>query len=102
MSCCTYSIEFIHQKHATTQHICHIYGTAAHAHMSQPAVSGHGELTLPNGELYVGEWPNHNPHGKGRMVHQNPISNKMFSYEGDWREGKRHGRGLFKYTDGSF
>ena len=75
--------------------------STAHAHMSQPAVSGRGELKLPNGALYVGDWLNHKPHGKGKMV-QDPISKKLFSYEGDWREGKQHGLGVFKYADGSF
>jgi hypothetical protein len=95
-------IGFIHQKHATTQHLISLLSHLPHtAHMSQPAVSGRGELTLPNGALYVGEWLNGKPHGKGRMV-QDPISTQMFSYEGDWKEGRLHGRGLFKYSDGSF
>jgi hypothetical protein len=58
--------------------------------MSQPAVSGRGELTLPNGALYVGEWLNDKPHGEGRMV-QDPTSTQMFSYEGDCREPRAGG-----------
>ena len=57
---------------------------------------GNGKMTFPNGLPFKvlsfdGEWENNKPHGKGKEIRANGDV-----YEGDFIQGKRHGKG--KYT----
>eukprot|EP00057_Strongylocentrotus_purpuratus_P008627 XP_011663101.1 PREDICTED: MORN repeat-containing protein 1 isoform X2 [Strongylocentrotus purpuratus] len=50
------------------------------------------------GLRYVGETRNQTRHGYGVYKY----SNKFFTYEGEWKEGKKHGHGKLLMSDGSF
>jgi hypothetical protein len=46
-------------------------------------------------QLIEGWWDINGVHGKGRM-----INDEMEIYEGDFANGKRNGRGVYKWPDG--
>ena len=71
------------------------------------STSAFGEVkkqTYGNG-YYIGEINSNNQrHGygiylikKNNITKKFGISNRFFSYEGEWRNGKFHGRGIAKY-----
>jgi hypothetical protein len=57
--------------------------------------NGHGLLRVDNGDVYEGEWKNGQRHGQGVY---NWYDGDL--YTGPWFEGKRHGHGVFIFTDG--
>lgn len=74
---------------------------------------GNGEMVWSDlHETYSGEWENGLPSGYGTYTwsngsdaivknnrrHQFPCSNR---YQGYWKEGKRHGQGIFQYSSGA-
>ena len=58
-------------------------------------VSGYGKYTLPNGDIYEGDWNGDKRTGKGKMTY---ISGQI--YEGDWKDDKRVGRGKLTLPNG--
>jgi len=54
---------------------------------------GRGRYTWANGDKYVGEWKDGNPHGKGTYTWV--AGNK---YEGEWKEGNPHGEGTYTWA----
>ena len=50
-----------------------------------------------NGDLYVGELQSGTPHGFGKMQYSDDgsdrLENSLVTYEGDWVDGKHHGKG---------
>lgn len=55
-----------------------------------------GEMRFPNGEKYVGDFKDGQPHGQGTLTWSNGER-----YVGTWSNGKRNGRGAFSWPDGS-
>jgi len=55
-----------------------------------------GEMNFPNGEKYVGEVKDGQPHGRGTFIWPNGEK-----YVGDWKNGQRNGRGRFFWPDGT-
>ncbi|KAL7685358.1 hypothetical protein Plhal304r1_c031g0100871 [Plasmopara halstedii] len=52
-------------------------------------------------EMYDGDWKYDRPHGFGRYVwYQSTMYDKNW-YEGEMYQGKRHGRGVFYYSNGA-
>ncbi|XP_039223418.1 MORN repeat-containing protein 1 isoform X3 [Crotalus tigris] len=47
---------------------------------------------------YCGEMKDHRRNGYGRYVYPN----SFFKYEGQWKRGKKHGRGKLLFKDGSY
>jgi hypothetical protein len=45
--------------------------------------------------VYEGDVVNGKPHGRGKMKYSDGDV-----YEGDWKNGERHGKGTYKWTDG--
>jgi len=61
---------------------------------------GEGMQTWPNGgSLYKGTWRAGDPHGRGRMIHQNKMTFTGM-YEGEYRNGKREGSGYWQFSNG--
>eukprot|EP00956_Cyclotella_meneghiniana_P035883 scaffold119020_cov23-Cyclotella_meneghiniana.AAC.1 len=54
-------------------------------------------LDLARAISYQGELRDGKKHGFGTELYSNGAS-----YEGNWKEGKRHGRGLYKFSRGGF
>lgn len=54
-----------------------------------------GEVRFPNGERYVGELKDGQPHGRGTFIWPNGEK-----YVGEWRDGQRNGFGRFFWPDG--
>ncbi|KAJ6938106.1 phosphatidylinositol 4-phosphate 5-kinase 1 [Populus alba x Populus x berolinensis] len=54
------------------------------------------EKQLPNGDLYVGSFSGHAPHGSGKYVWTDGCM-----YEGEWRRGKASGKGKFSWPSGA-
>ncbi|XP_041479651.1 MORN repeat-containing protein 1-like isoform X6 [Lytechinus variegatus] len=50
------------------------------------------------GQRYIGETRNQMRHGYGVYKY----CNKFFKYEGEWKEGKKHGHGKLLMSDGSY
>lgn len=48
-----------------------------------------------SGDLYDGEWREGKKHGKGRFSFASGST-----YEGEWRDDRRHGEGMLSYSDG--
>ncbi len=55
-----------------------------------------GEMRFPNGERYVGELKDGQPHGQGTFIWPNGEK-----YVGEWRNGQRNGFGRFFWADGN-
>lgn len=55
-----------------------------------------GEVRFPNGEKYVGDMKDGQPHGQGMLLWPNGER-----YVGGWRDGRRNGRGTFTWPDGT-
>eukprot|EP00434_Breviolum_minutum_P023165 symbB.v1.2.020437.t1/scaffold1685.1/size105886/1 len=58
---------------------------------SQDCMSGYGCMRWIDGVEYKGEFAANKRHGLGKMVW---TSGKWISYEGAWKEGLQHGRGI--------
>ena len=54
-----------------------------------------GEVKFPNGEKYVGELKEGQPHGQGTFIWPNGEK-----YVGEWQNGQRNGHGRFFWPDG--
>jgi len=54
-----------------------------------------GEVKFPNGEKYVGELKEGQPHGQGTFIWPNGEK-----YVGQWQNGQRNGQGRFFWPDG--
>ena len=52
-------------------------------------------VKLDSGETYEGEWLNGKLHGRGIWT----CSRSGERYEGDWVDGKKHGRGIFTWRN---
>ncbi len=59
--------------------------------------SGYGVFRFANGDKYVGNWANGQPHGKGKYYFAS-----RERYEGDFRFGKFEGTGTMYYPDGAY
>lgn len=72
----------------------------AKSHIEDEVVSSlatrRGRKSWPNGDEYLGELANGEPHGNGTMVYGGRDSP---TYVGNWAHGKRHGYGVFISTD---
>jgi hypothetical protein len=62
--------------------------------MSKP-VNGSGRHKYSNGSEYDGEWRGGKRYGRGKMVWADGDT-----YEGGWSEDKMHGRGKYVFADG--
>jgi hypothetical protein len=51
--------------------------------------------TYDNGDRYEGEWKDGKRHGQGTLYYKSGSR-----YEGEWKDGKRHGQGTFFWNDG--
>ena len=56
---------------------------------------GRGTFTAPDGQIYVGEYRDGKPNGRG--THRFSGGEK---YVGDFRDGRYNGRGTFTFSDG--
>ncbi|KAJ6930552.1 phosphatidylinositol 4-phosphate 5-kinase 1-like [Populus alba x Populus x berolinensis] len=54
------------------------------------------EKHLPNGDLYIGSFSGHAPHGSGKYIWTDGCM-----YEGEWRRGKASGKGKFSWPSGA-
>ncbi|KAF3326178.1 phosphatidylinositol 4-phosphate 5-kinase 6-like protein [Carex littledalei] len=54
------------------------------------------EKSLPNGDIYTGQWCSGTPHGTGKY-----LWNDGCMYEGEWRLGKATGKGKFSWPSGA-
>ncbi|XP_072253374.1 alsin-like isoform X2 [Leuresthes tenuis] len=63
-------------------------------------VHGRGTMKWPDGRMYKGNFKNGLEDGYGECLMPNKILNKPDSYQGQWREGKIHGFGKYKYANG--
>ncbi|XP_024141941.1 alsin isoform X3 [Oryzias melastigma] len=61
---------------------------------------GRGTMKWPDGRLYKGNFKNGLEDGYGECTIPNKESNKPDSYQGQWKEGKIHGYGKYKYASG--
>ena len=52
--------------------------------------------TFANGDVYEGDWKDGKGHGKGKCTY---ASGNM--YEGDWKDGKKHGKGKHTWANGN-
>ncbi|XP_037087699.1 radial spoke head 1 homolog [Pollicipes pollicipes] len=58
---------------------------------------GYGVAHLPNGDIYRGYYNEGKRHGRGHYRFKKNGSR----YTGEWQDGKKHGRGVFVYPDGT-
>lgn len=57
-------------------------------------MTGSGTMTWPDGTAYEGQFLNNRREGKGKITW---VTGSWKSYDGEWKEGMQHGRGI--YTD---
>ena len=53
-------------------------------------------MTWKDGDRYDGEWRDGKMHGRGTMTYKNGGG-----YEGEWKDGKKHGRGTVYFASGN-
>jgi radial spoke head protein 1 len=58
---------------------------------------GFGRAILPNRDQYEGDYRNGLRHGRGCYI----FKKNGARYEGEWKKGLKHGHGKFHYPDGS-
>ena len=58
----------------------------------------HPPITKQDKKYYEGEWKNDKAHGKGIYIF--PDGGKYKKYTGEWKNGEFHGQGKLTYTDG--
>ncbi|XP_051814997.1 alsin-like isoform X1 [Acanthochromis polyacanthus] len=63
-------------------------------------VHGRGTMKWPDGRIYTGNFKNGLEDGYGECMTPNKVLNKPDTYQGQWREGKIHGFGKYKYATG--
>ncbi|KAI3356099.1 hypothetical protein L3Q82_017364, partial [Scortum barcoo] len=63
-------------------------------------VHGRGTMKWPDGRTYSGNFKNGLEEGYGECIIPNKALNKPDSYQGQWRDGKVHGFGKYKYASG--
>ncbi|XP_028249082.1 alsin-like isoform X3 [Parambassis ranga] len=63
-------------------------------------VHGRGTMKWPDGRTYSGNFKNGLEEGYGECVIPNKVLNKTDIYQGQWKEGKIHGFGKYKYATG--
>uniref|UniRef100_A0AAQ5ZFQ1 VPS9 domain-containing protein n=1 Tax=Amphiprion ocellaris TaxID=80972 RepID=A0AAQ5ZFQ1_AMPOC len=63
-------------------------------------VHGRGTMKWPDGQIYTGNFKNGLEDGYGECMIPNKVLNKPDTYQGQWREGKIHGFGKYKYASG--
>lgn len=54
------------------------------------------KITYSNGDVYEGEWKEGKRHGQGKITWPTGVV-----YEGNWKEGKRTGKGKYTWTSGA-
>ena len=62
------------------------------------------EIKDPDGQIYSGEVNEFGmPHGKGTVTYNSDSSRYQDGtiYEGEWKDGKMHGQGVFRYASGN-
>lgn len=63
--------------------------------MARGRMHGIGTYLDAEGDIYQGEWQEGREHGRGLRVWA------LGRYDGEWREGKRHGRGVMFWINGN-
>uniref|UniRef100_A0A673ATW6 Alsin Rho guanine nucleotide exchange factor ALS2 a n=1 Tax=Sphaeramia orbicularis TaxID=375764 RepID=A0A673ATW6_9TELE len=63
-------------------------------------INGRGTMKWPDGRTYSGNFKNGLEDGYGECIMPNKLLNKPDSYLGQWRDGKIHGFGKYKYASG--
>ena len=58
-------------------------------------MNGMGTYTKPTGEKYVGEYKDGKRHGKGISTYSDGTR-----YEGEYKNNKKHGRGSYTWGEG--
>lgn len=65
-------------------------GSVYTGQFSKGSMSGEGKMVWTDGKEYVGQFKNNLREGKGKMIW---VTGKWKMYDGEWREGREHGRG---------
>ncbi|KAM4731264.1 alsin-like isoform 2-T2 [Anableps anableps] len=63
-------------------------------------VHGRGTMKWPDGRVYKGNFKSGLEDGYGECVIPSKVQDKPDTYQGQWREGKIHGFGKYKYGSG--
>ncbi|XP_059199040.1 alsin-like isoform X2 [Centropristis striata] len=63
-------------------------------------VHGRGTMKWPDGQTYSGNFKNGQEDGYGEIIIPNKVLNRADSYQGQWKDGKIHGFGKYKYASG--
>ncbi|XP_047226297.1 alsin-like isoform X4 [Girardinichthys multiradiatus] len=63
-------------------------------------IHGRGTMKWPDGRVYKGNFKNGLEDGYGECLVPNKVQDKHDTYQGQWREGKIHGFGKYKYASG--
>ncbi|KAL8555257.1 hypothetical protein ACS0TY_003169 [Phlomoides rotata] len=71
-----------------------ICATMSVAHVDDDDI--HVEKVFPNGDIYMGQWANKCPNGKGKCLWSDGCM-----YVGEWSNGKKMGKGKFSWPSGA-
>ena len=61
-------------------------------------MDGEGQLTLGNGEKFIGFWNDGKLNGQARIYY----NNGTIKFEGEFKDGKQHGNGKMYKQNGNF
>jgi hypothetical protein len=62
--------------------------------------TGKGKLAFENGDTYSGDFVNSKCEGRGTYIWSPTGPNAGIKYEGDWKKGKRTGKGKETFVNG--
>lgn len=124
----TYEGEWLNGLRHGQGKLLHASGTVYQGSFFRGNKHGHGRITYPNGNFYEGGWENNAKSGLGTMFWrtslekyagfwENNLQNGLGThlwleergetrflrnrYQGNYKDGQRHGYGVFYYADGS-
>lgn len=62
-------------------------------------LNGTGKISFSNGEVYEGQLASFQREGKGAQYYKKDDPQGRVSYVGDWKNNKRHGKGIMYFKD---
>jgi hypothetical protein len=82
-------------KTSSDTHPKHVWGKSSIRYFPQTSLEEEFHVTYSDGSRYEGDWKDGKEHGRGVLVFVNGDR-----YEGEFRDGKPHGRGVYVTADG--
>jgi hypothetical protein len=75
-------------------------GSSYEGNFEKNIISGRGVFRTVEGDQFIGEWSNSQPI-QGKYTYSSEMKNQLSSYEGSFKNGKKHGKGKLQWNKNS-